>query len=90
MIQDLNYGARMLLRSPAFTLIAALSLALGIGANTAIFSLVNAVLLRPMPVADPPGLASVFPLSPVPMSVHACRATKMDPLIALRPEQRPC
>ena len=60
MIQDLKYGARMLVRSPAFTLIAALSLALGIGANTAIFSLVNAVLLRPIPVDDPAQLASVF------------------------------
>jgi predicted permease len=60
MIQDLKYGARMLLRSPAFTIIAALSLALGIGANTAIFSLVNVVLLRPIPVTDAPGLASVF------------------------------
>ena len=60
MIQDLKYGARMLVRSPAFTLIAALSLALGIGANTAIFSLVNAVLLRPIPVEDAARLASVF------------------------------
>ena len=60
MLQDLKYGLRMLVRSPAFTLIAALSLALGIGANTAIFSLINAVLLRPIPVDDPARLASVF------------------------------
>jgi macrolide transport system ATP-binding/permease protein len=60
MIQDLKYGARMLWRSPAFTAVAALSLALGIGANTAIFSLVNAVLLRPIPVEQPAALASVF------------------------------
>ncbi|MBA2305665.1 MAG: ABC transporter permease [Acidobacteria bacterium] len=60
MIHDLTYGLRMLVRSPAFTLVAALSLALGIGANTAIFSLVNAVLLRPIPVEQPSELASIF------------------------------
>ena len=59
-LQDLKFGARLLAKTPAFTAVAALSLALGIGANTTIFTLVNAVLLNPLPVEDPSQLVSIW------------------------------
>jgi putative ABC transport system permease protein len=64
LFQDLRYGARILLKQPAVTLVAVVTLALGIGANTAIFSLVNSILLRPLPFRDPDNVVLLMQASP--------------------------
>ena len=60
LIQDIRYGIRMLLKSPSISIVATIALALGIGANTAIFSVVNAVLLKPLPFPNSESLMAVF------------------------------
>ncbi len=60
LFQDIRYGVRTLTQRPAFTIVAALSLALGIGANTTIFTVINGLLLTPIPVEDPSTLGMVF------------------------------
>src|ERR671932_32803 len=64
LFQDIRFGLRMLLKSPSVSIVATIALTLGIGANTAIFSVVNAVLLRPLPFPNPDSIVTVFHVPP--------------------------
>ena len=79
-LQDLRYAARWLARNPGFTALAVVTLGLGIGANTALFGVVDAAFLRKLPVPDPGSIAALAAFIP------ARRAARVDPVVALRTE----
>ena len=76
LLADLRYSLRTLRNNPSFTLVAVASLALGIGANTSLFSLVDTLLLRKLPVRDPDSLSSLSPIAPGPPIISPTPTSK--------------
>ena len=82
-LQDVRYALRMMRRSPGFTAVAVLSLALGIGANTAIFSLINTLMLRLLPVRDPEQLVELLSKYPGDPRMNALLVAESTSTIAI-------
>ena len=86
--QDLRYGARMLMKQPGFTLVAVITLALGIGANTAIFSVVNAVLINPLPYPDGDRLMTIYTSHDKPPGMLRTHSITPADFVAWRAQQK--
>src|SRR5438093_11601413 len=82
--QDLRYALRLIVRAPAFALVSVLTLALGVGANTAIFSVIRSVLLAPLPFTDPDRLVAVWHAYPPRMPRAAASVPAYEDLRAAR------
>ena len=85
MVKDFKYAVRMLAKNPAFTLVAVCSLAIGIGANSAMFSFADALLLRPLPVIEP---SAVVTVNPAPVGLGANNTLSYPDYVDFRDKNR--